>query len=52
VSLWADETLNWRFVGELAEQAYRTVASKRMLALLDSSRDDDRRPRGKVEDQA
>ncbi|HEU4618405.1 MAG TPA: MmcQ/YjbR family DNA-binding protein [Gammaproteobacteria bacterium] len=35
ISLWADERLNWRFIEQLAEQAYRTVATKRMLAALD-----------------
>jgi hypothetical protein len=38
VSLWADERLSWRFIEQLAEQAYRTVATKRMIAALDSER--------------
>ena len=35
VSLWADTDLDWELVDVLLEQAYRTVALKRMLAALE-----------------
>jgi predicted DNA-binding protein (MmcQ/YjbR family) len=35
VSVWADRSLNWRFVEHLLERSYREVAPKRMVALLD-----------------
>lgn len=34
-SLWADERLDWKFVTELVQRSYRTVANKRMVDLLD-----------------
>ena len=37
VSLWADESLNWRMVERLLEQSYRVVALKRMIAALDDT---------------
>ncbi len=38
VSLWADVTIDWRLVDELAERAYRSVALKRMIAALEDRR--------------
>lgn len=37
VSLWVDGRVSWKLVGPLIEQSYRTVALKRMLALLDGT---------------
>lgn len=34
VSLWADRRLNWTLVERLLQRSYRTVALKRMLAVL------------------
>lgn len=35
VSVWADTTLNWRFVRHLLRRSYRLVALKRMIAAVD-----------------
>ena len=34
VSVWVDRLLNWGLVGRLLERSYRTVALKRMIAML------------------
>jgi predicted DNA-binding protein (MmcQ/YjbR family) len=36
VSVWADERLPWRLVGDLIHRSYRLVALKRMLKALDA----------------
>ena len=35
VSLWADRSVDWRFVAELLQRSYRTIALKRMVDALD-----------------
>lgn len=35
VSLQADGVLNWKLVAQLVDRSYRTVATKRMVDLLD-----------------
>lgn len=35
ISLWADEALDWGYLRNVVERAYRTVALKRMIAALD-----------------
>lgn len=37
VSMQADGTLNWKFVDELVHRSYRTVATKRMVDLLENA---------------
>ena len=34
-SLWADGTVNWKFVDGLVHRSYRTVANKRLIDQLD-----------------
>jgi predicted DNA-binding protein (MmcQ/YjbR family) len=34
ISLWADRTVNWRLVEDLAHRSYRLAANKRMMAAL------------------
>ena len=43
VSVWADGSVEWRFVAELLQRSYRVVALKRMLNALDFT--DKRTPR-------
>ena len=38
VSLWADGALEWKAVTDLVDRSYRTVAQKRMLAALGTTR--------------
>ncbi len=38
VSVWADGSVNRGLLGRLLEQSYRTVAIKRMIAALDSTK--------------
>ncbi|MGE0394960.1 MAG: MmcQ/YjbR family DNA-binding protein [Vicinamibacterales bacterium] len=35
VSIWADSAVSWTTVERLLEQSYRTIALKRMIAVLD-----------------
>lgn len=37
-SLWVDAAIDWTLIAALVERSYRLVASKRLLALLDSGR--------------
>jgi predicted DNA-binding protein (MmcQ/YjbR family) len=34
VSLWADATLDWRFINKLVRRSYRLVALRRMIEKL------------------
>jgi predicted DNA-binding protein (MmcQ/YjbR family) len=36
VSVWADQALDWRLVGDLLQRSYRAVALQRMIAALDA----------------
>ena len=38
VSVWADGAMDWGLVRKLVENAYRQVALKRMIAVLDAKR--------------
>lgn len=38
VSLWVDNTVNWKAIAELVESSYRCVALKRMLKALAAAR--------------
>ena len=38
VSQWVDAAIDWKFIAALLERSYRLVASKRLLALLDSGK--------------
>ena len=38
VSLWADDSLDWKAVTDLVDRSYRVVALKRMIAVLDARR--------------
>ena len=35
IGIWADGKVDWALIQDLVEQAYRTVALKRMIAALD-----------------
>jgi predicted DNA-binding protein (MmcQ/YjbR family) len=35
VSVWADGRVDWSFVARLIDRSYRTVATKRMIMVLD-----------------
>lgn len=37
VSVWADGPLDWKMVERMADQGYRLVANKRLLARLDAA---------------
>jgi len=37
VSVWADRSLEWDLIDRLVDASYRTVALKRMIAVLDGS---------------
>jgi predicted DNA-binding protein (MmcQ/YjbR family) len=39
VSVWADGRIDWRVVQGLLDRSYRTVATKRMIATLETSVD-------------
>jgi predicted DNA-binding protein (MmcQ/YjbR family) len=36
VSMWVDGTVNWKSIARLVDFSYRTVASRRLIVLLDS----------------
>jgi predicted DNA-binding protein (MmcQ/YjbR family) len=50
VSVWADRSLDWALIDRLLDASYRTVALRRMVAVLDASNKRthraDRRPTG------
>jgi predicted DNA-binding protein (MmcQ/YjbR family) len=38
VSMWVDGMVNWKLTATLVESSYRTVATRRLIKLLDNSR--------------